>query len=472
MRTSVRSLPILLGLALCLGAVGLATTPAAYAQASVSDAAEIQRMINAGMVEALRERFKDDNSPDACRAIALAQANKASRITDDARRNYEFELADVEFEKWLAAVRTTDEDELVKQVDVVAVRLARASMILSQWARFDLDQFELTDGRVCQRERLQKLLKRTCTILAQAAQELRPLDEAMKNASPTARNRYLALGIYDTVPRLSTEVNYSQAWAQLMCGIALSPETSEGEKCVRTALSAFQGMLGATSDRATEARCRLGLAIALRHVGRDENARVHFRLALDAAEGAALPAQIRYEYARSEIDAGRFTDARKVLAPLLRDRDAESDNAEQGALFCTNLAHLWNALSYLKQADAARPRDGDATRGSGSAERDRQRGLALLTRLATRGGSWPAIVQIFVEDAITPGASVDEMSAVELLLRGADASREAGVRAGRALFAGRLAAFGPRRRTRCRHSVRTGSLSVSPRPAACRRGSV
>jgi TolA-binding protein len=382
-------------------------------------ASDVERLVREGRVEALQARFRGGRSPDELRLLALAQANRAAQVRDDRRRQRAFQEAEARHLTWISAEeRNRDVTAVERAVNAAAARATYAGMILSQWAAADLDEFELTNGKGGTTGRLLELLLKARRLYEQADEAVRPLADELRDAGPKIEDRYLALGVFDTVPRLRLDIRFNLAWTSLYIGIVDSKNTTRRSEGLRSAERAFQDLVDRGPDDETATRCLLGLAMTLREQGRGDEARRYFDSALQAARDAALAAQVRYERARSEIRHGQFEEARITLRPLV-DKDPDAlPLHEQPARFYVNLAHLWEANSYLEEArrlrrtaEASSARDAMVLR----AKRLREIGLRKMNRLAQRGGSWPALVQLYVSDSIASDADEQSLSAAELL---------------------------------------------------------
>ena len=410
---------ILLGMALC----GAGPAALVAQQQESSPDQDVERLVREGMVEALHAHFHGGRTAEELRLLALAQTNKAARVRDEQRRQEAFKDAEARYLAWVAVVEQDRKTERVQRlVNATMARVTCASMILSQWAATDLDEFEITAGKRSNTKRLLDLLLKTREFLDRAAETLRPLVDELLDADRQrdgkAEEQYLIAGIYDTIPQLQLDVRFNRAWTNLYIAMVAAKDVSQRVEALRAAERDFLELVDSDQSGETAGRCRLGLAMTLREQGRYEEARRHFEVALQGADNVALAAQIRYELARGEIRHGRFEEARVVLRSL-SEKDPEAlAPADQPARFHINLAHLWEANSHLEEAllleqaaDKSAARQAVRTR----AAQARETGLRKMNRLASRGGSWPALVQLFVSDTIDSAADEKTQSAAELL---------------------------------------------------------
>lgn len=376
-------------------------------------------MVREGMVEALQSRFRGGRTPDELRLLALAQANRATRISDDRRRQRAFKDAETRYLAWISAVERDRESEaLQRSVNAAAARVAEAGMILSKWAVVDLDEFELTAGKRGETRRLLDLLLKARTLYEQAAGVIMPLAVELRTGERGLEDRYLALGIYDAILRLRLDIRFNLAWTNLYLGIVDPKNTARRAAGLRSAERDFQELVDSDQGGETAARCQLGLAMTLREQGRYDEAGRYFDLAQEDAPDPALAAQVRYERARSEIRRGRFEEARVMLRPLVQKDPERLAPQDRPARFYINLAHLWEANSYLQEALRLR----EAAEASSArravllrAKHAREIGLRKMNRLAARGGGWPALVQLFVSGTIDLNVDKETLTPAELL---------------------------------------------------------
>ncbi len=388
-----------------------------------SSGQDVERLVREGRVEALHARFHGGRTPEELRLLALAQTNQAARVRDEPARQEAFKDAEARYLAWIAVVEQDHETgRLLRLVNATAARAAYAGMILSQWAATDLDEFEITAGRRGNTKRLLDLLLKTRGLYEQAAEVLRPLaDELLETDQRRAKEieeQYLIAGIYDTIPRMQLDVCFNRAWTNLYIAIVDAKNVSRRATALRAAERDFLELVDSDQSGETAVRCRLGLAMTLREQSRYEESRRLFEAALRDADDGALAARIRYELARGEIKHGRFEEVRFVLRPLLeKDPDALAP-ADQPARFYINLAHLWDANSYLEEAlllDRTAEKSSARQAVSARAGHVRETGLRKMNRLASRGGSWPALVQLFVSETIDPAADEKTQSMAALL---------------------------------------------------------
>jgi tetratricopeptide (TPR) repeat protein len=384
---------------------------------------DIERMVRDGMVEALQSRFRGGRTPEELRLLALAHANKAAQLSDDRQRQQAFATAETRYLAWISALEHDREAERVqRRVNAAAARVAYADMILSKWVVADLDKFEITAGKRGETPRLLGLLLKARGVYEQAAETIQPLAEDLRDAdrqrTREVEEQYLALGVYDTILRVQLDTRFNLAWTNLYIGIVDPKNTERRTAGLRAAERAFQELVDSDQGGEMAARCRLGLAMTLREQGRHDAAGRYFDSALEGASDRTLAAQIRYERARGEIRGGRFEEARVTLRPLAEKDPDALEPEDRPARFYINLAHLWDANSYLQEAVRLRETAAKSPAREAiilRADRLRDVGLRKMNRLAARGGSWPTLVQLLVSDTIDPNADVKTLSPAELL---------------------------------------------------------
>ncbi len=401
-----------LGLLLTL----LVASPAALAQDEPREVPpDIQRMVRDGMASALESRLRGSRKPEDLHLLAQAYANRAGQLRDTTQRQRAFEEAQGRYQDWITALESTFGREPAKRdVDVAAARVELAGMILSKWAARKLDEFELTAGRRGDREQLAKLLQTARQEYDRALALIEPLAAELD----LREDEFFALGIYDAIHRLQLDINFNLGWTTLYQGTVGPDETGPRAEMLRLAERRFQGLVGSGRVGAMGPRCHLGLAMAQRGQQRYTEAERNFRAALPEGIDPALAAQIRYELARCQIASGKFEEARITLRPLLEKDETRVSPQEDPAHFYVNLARIWDANSYLIEAGTLR-RSAEKSPALKAirlrARRVSDTGLGRMNALATRGGAWPALVQLYVEAHIRTTADPKTQSPLELL---------------------------------------------------------
>jgi tetratricopeptide (TPR) repeat protein len=388
--------------------------------------ADVTRMVDAGMVEALQARFGAQPATDQLRLLAIAHANKAALQTADAACDADFRAARRRYEAWITAIgRDAQLDPTKREVDAAGARIALSAMILMRWAAPDLDRNEITNGAFDSADRLESLLRDAGALLDQALAALDPLAEAIAAGDPDTEERFLALGIYDAVRRLRFEGRFHLGHCRLYLASLPQSPAKERLNALRDAERLFQSVINAGTSGDAAARAQLGLAVTLRRQGRFDEARQYYDAALKLVDEGPVAARARVERAGCEIDAGRFQDARLGLDPLVSLDPANLAADQQASRFYVNLAHVWDANSYLLEADrlsqVADAPPGDAVARRARAIRDQ--GLVRMNRLAARGGPWPELVALYVGSTFDPRAPIDSLTPAELLFAARDCAQ-------------------------------------------------
>lgn len=380
--------------------------------------AEIARLVAAGAIDQLETRLRGRPPLEQLPYLARAQVNRALQARDAEARHRGLAEAERRYQAWIEAAESESVGEPVQRaVAQAAARADFGAMILTRWAATDLDEYEISAGQRGERARLIGLLSRARSLLEQAAALIQPLLQELGRGEPGIEDRYLSLGVYDELRMLEIEVDYHLAWANLYLGIVDGQNVEVRSTALRASERSFRRLadLGAFGD--TTCRVHLGLAMTLREQHRFDEAEREFETALEGAEPGCA-AQVRYERARGQFRQGRFEKARDTLRPLVETDPEKLPAGHPVARFYVNLAHLWEANSYLLEAEALRrSAEGAADRTAllRQAQQARETGLIRMNRLAGRGGPWPGVVQLYISAGIRLDAPPGELGSLELL---------------------------------------------------------
>lgn len=378
-------------------------------------AADIERMVRDGMLEALDSRLAGSRKPDDVRLLAHAATHKAARARDERQRQAAFEEAQRRFEAWIAAAAANGEPEQ-RALGAATARLELGNMILGRWVAPDLDELELYDLRKGDAQRATTLLRTARRAYEAALHDLEPLARRLEEHRGDVEERYLVLGVYDALPRVRLDLRYNLAWTLYNLARIDSANIEQRANCLGLAEQSFRELLeqGLAGDSA--ARCRLGLALVLRELGRLDEADSAFRTALAESADRPQAAQVRVEKARCEIAAGRFEEARRTLTPLVEKDPDQLAAADRPIRYYVSLAHVWYANSYLLEADriaGGRQAPGREAERRSAAARDA--GMMRFNQLAARGGPWPGLVAAYITSAVRSDADIKTLSPAELL---------------------------------------------------------
>jgi TolA-binding protein len=384
---------------------------------------DVVRAVRGGMVEVLEARFGGGQSPDELHLIARAHVNKARQQRSAAERERAFMTATDWYQKWIAALAAAAQADpaIAAHVPVAAARVELAGMLVGERAAGELDRFEVTGGRQGDRQMLREVIGAACAEYEAAAATIDPLYAQLRERE----DELLVLGVYDAVVRLKHEISLNHGWAEYWLGVLTAEDAVRRMQLLQAAESRFQDVLSSRRAGGLTPRGLLGLGLVQRERQRWEEAERCLRAVLDGGPPPALAAQARYELARCHIAAGKFDEARAVLRPLLEKEMAAESADEQSVRFYLNLARLWDANSYLVEADVLRVRAGASGVGQTllrDAERTHAVGLAKLNRLAAEGGPWPAVVQLYVAGAVDEHAELAQLAPLELLYAARESS--------------------------------------------------
>ncbi len=396
--------------AACLLAV-LLTGPAR----TTARSEDLEALVQDGHVEALERRFPEPRNADQLRMLALAQRNRAASISDTHDRRNAYEDAARRFEAWIERLRVSARDPRQRAVELAEARMIYADMILGGWLVPDFDALERTDLHDGDRLRVTRLLVRARSLCREAATSLEPLRKALEGSDRT-REKFLVLGILDPLETLPDQIAYRLAWADVYLARYGGRGAPPDEILLPEATAAFEQLLAESHRPSLIDRARLGLAIALWQQRRYADASVQFRALLRHRVDPALEAQGRYFWARNEIDAGRFGEARTILRPMV---SADPAGATQPGpiLFYRNLAEIWFARSRLLEAERlerlAGGQPGPVLRRR--IHMLREQGLLALHALARRSAAWRALIDVHVADHLRADTPPSQLEPVELL---------------------------------------------------------
>jgi len=372
---------------------------------------ELERLVADGLTEVLETRLAGGRTADELHLLARAYVNKARRAATSDQRREAFERADALYERRLKTLQDAAATDLPAIVRLAAAHAEYAGVLLSAQAAGTLDEFTLTLGRSGDRQFLARVLGRARTHYERALTLLAPLQADLARHEDTL----LAAGVYDTLLQTQLDATLNQGWASYYLGVLEQPPRRN--ELLSSAERHFQKLIAGGQAGAMRHVCYLGQAMAQRELGRPDVAEKTFAHVFAADTPPLVEAQARCELARCQILAGKYDEARATLRPLV-EKDPDRLAPEERALrFYVNLAHVWEANSYLVESEALRRAARDSTARTAiiqKAQRVRQTGLAKFRTLARRGGAWPALVQIYVAASIETKAAVSELSAIEL----------------------------------------------------------
>ena len=376
---------------------------------------DIQRKVRDGMTEVLERDLHGGRTPEEKELLAQAYVNKARQARTPEARTRAFEEADEKYRAWIASLESTARrGSAADTVRLAAGRVAYAGMILSVQAAGELDEYEITAGVRGDRALLVKLLTRAREQYEQADHLVHPLLADLS----AHEESLLAAGQYDTLQQTRLDLALNWGWADYYLGVFETDDQRKRGEWFASAERRFQELVNLGQPAPARYLCYLALAMAQRQQGRFAEAERNFREAFSDELDALTAARVRYEYARSQIDEGKFDEAHTTLAPLIRKDPQNLSDTDLPARFYINLAHVWDANAYLIQAEEVRSMVRDGVAGKpvlAKATQLRNTGLSRFNRLARQGGPWPTLVQIYIARSVRLKTPVEELSVIELL---------------------------------------------------------
>lgn len=336
--------------------------------------------------------------------VAQAFAQAAVVETDPALKEQFYESASREYRRLIALENDTEWLRgLRRKFNITQWRIELADLLLQHWIAADLDRYEITSGIDYDRVRLTRRLREAHDLYAAAG----PALDAFLVGLRTEEERYLLLGLGDSVTLLHEQRRLNASWAALYW--AMSGETDETlrPQLLASALSGFDGVSRSTRKPERKYIALLGAGVTLRESGRGAEAEAAFDRIGDSTAPAALVARAAYEKARLYLQVKRFEEARKELAALEARPTAHLPPEEAGAVFYVRLAPLLTAYSFALEAKEDRA-------GPAHKEMLQQRAVAALTTLSEQGGPWPEIVRVYLDAVAGTKRSLAELTPTEL----------------------------------------------------------
>jgi tetratricopeptide (TPR) repeat protein len=393
--------------ALVLAAVAQAQQPA--------QESEVDKMAREGRADLLEARFRGGTKPEELHLLAQAYTNKGRRTRQPAERQQAFDKAEEKYNKWIEALERAGKSGSVPDtVRLAAARVEHAGMILSAQAAGELDEFEITAGQRGDRPRLTKLLEAARAKYDKAQQELAPIVEDLSRHEEDL----MAAGLLDLLQQARLDLTLNLGWTDYYLALLEEKDEARRNKLLAAAEHNFGELADSGQTGQMRYRCYLAVAMAQRELGKLDEAEKSFGYALGNDVDAAIAAQVRYERARCQIKAGKFDEARTTLAPLVAKDPQALGPDDLPARFHINLAHVWDANSYLLEAEVVRREARDSTAATAilqRAQRCREMGLAKMKRLSLFGGAWPGLVQLYVAASVNLKTPMRNLTPIELL---------------------------------------------------------
>ncbi len=407
-------------LVMLIAAIGATSASAQSKPAPASVPSDLERLIREGLAEQVEAKFIGGGSTyDELRAVAAAYANRARRQRDPAERKRAFEKAEEKYERMVKVLQQQQPAARLER-DRAVVRLAAArveygSMLLGAQALEEIEQGELSNGEKIDRARLGRVLTKAREQFEAAEAALKPMIAQLSERE----DELLTAGVYGLLQQTRQDGSFRLAWCNLYYARFEAKEPARRQDLLQQAAQRFATLIEAARTGTTANECYLGQGLALRELGDIPAAEKALAQAMQESQDRAIAAQARYELARTQILAQRFELARATLRPLAEKDAAKLDEEDRPARFYVNLAQLWDANSYLLEAESIRK---EAETSSAKvailqkAQRVRELGLAAMKRLADRGGSWPGVVRVYLLAGLNLKADPKSLSPLELFL--------------------------------------------------------
>ncbi len=383
-------------------------------QTATAPDADLERLVTEGRVEQVEAQLRGSTQPDDLHLIARAWGHRARRARGADEQQRAWKTVDEKYLRWLEALeKPARGGDLPAVVRLAAGRVEYAGLLMAGRAGPQLDELEITAGQRGDRGKITAILTQARGLCEQAGAALEPIAADL----PAREEELLAAGVYDLLTQSRLDGMLNLGWSLYFLGVFEADEVRRAE-LLGKAERKFQELVDSGQVGEMIYQCRLALGMAQRERGRLDEAARTMGYALAEGVPPAVGAQARYELARTQIRAGKFDEARATLRPLV-DKDPEQlPEVERGAKFYINLAHLWDANSYLIEADAVRREAADTTARTAvlqKVQRCREAGVGRFRRLATRGGAWPALAQLYVAASVDLKAAPAELGTAELL---------------------------------------------------------
>lgn len=384
---------------------------------------EIDRLVETGAISILESRLRN-NTPEELLKLAQAARNAARKEKTPEKRESAFADAEKRYQKLadLLEKSVAGMEPLKRDVERTRALNEWAGMILSAWIAADLDRFELSDGRFGDNKQLAARLAKAVDLYTRASRIVTPLyDDRQKR-----EDEFFALDVAEDIRRLKLDTDFNLGFANLYLGQVLRRE-GKGADSIAAAERHFQSLVDTGRTGPEMFQVYLGLAVAQREQRKFDAAAKNFNLAAGDGADPVIIIQARYETARSLIAQEKFEEARLLLDPIRQKDPNNLPPDERAAKFHVNLARVWDANSFLLEADSLRRAAENSPARAAILARSRQAretGLTRMNRLAQTGGSWPAIVKLFVADSIKADADPSVLSPLELKIAAAKKSEE------------------------------------------------
>ncbi len=407
----------------CIAWLAVLPPAAALAQSTDDIDPELLRLVSEGRGDELKARLGSGRSAQDFMLLGRAMANQAARARDERSRERAFEASQAFYEQWIESIARAPAGLAAKrEFEAAGAHFELGAMLSTRWAGRMLDELEITAGlrgdRRAARERLTAALEH----FNRAVEIITPLRDQRRERE----DEFFALGIYDRVQTLLLDAQLRRAWTQYLLAV-VTDDAQARERLLQAAEANFRELIASPFVGAMIYNVHLGLGQTLRELGRHDASLAAIADATPEDVNPSLRAQVTYERGRTLLAARRYEEARQALQPLVSRNVRQLSPDEQPALLYFNLAKIYHALAFLREADELR------TRAAGSlseevalrdAQRRRAAGLEALRDLGRQGGSWPALTQLLIASQVDRSAKVADLAPEELLYSARDLLNE------------------------------------------------
>ena len=378
----------------------------------------LQQAVRDGDAELLEREFGPGASPQQLEILAAAWVNHCRKADPGDALDLALRRAEEAFARWVAsAARVNTGRNRADQLLVARAHLESGNFLLSHRVAPILDELEITNFARGDRARALQALDTAADEYRRAQQATAPLADTLAKNSESLQ----AEGLYESIQQIATDTQYNAAWTAYHRGMLQDRSARElADVYLQAALRDFSSLLTSIPEGQSHLQCRLGLALCLRELRRYDDAQREFQRILGESLPPALAGQARYEFARSQMAAGEFEPARQTLSPLAATDLSRLPPEAGGIRFYVNLARLWQANSYLFEAEKLREaaRTGGSPDAISRANTLRDQGLAAFRKLREAGGNMAELVPIYLSATLDPTTDPKQLGPAELLAVG------------------------------------------------------
>ncbi|MBX3393824.1 MAG: tetratricopeptide repeat protein [Phycisphaerae bacterium] len=300
-----------------------------------------------------------------------------------------------------------------RSFDIAQWRVELGDLILRYSVAADLDQFEITAGIKFDADRLASRLKEARDYYLAAGRILEDLDIGLR----TNEEQYLLLGIADQIPLLLKQQRLNRAWTEVYLAAISAMSDPARSRMLEDSLAAFDQASRTANDPDKKYAALLGAGVALRELGRLQESLAALERVIDSTASLAVTSRAEFELAKALVSAKRFEDARRRLDRLAGRSVEKLRPQDAGASFYVRIAPLIRARTYVLESRTL-PKE-DPRR-----EALEKNALSGFESLAAKGGAWPRMVQVYLDDLAGRQRSLEQLSNVEILIIASEAMSE------------------------------------------------